>query len=165
MTYIAAIYTPENEKKRAGLPFGLRGDRLFNYVIERPAIAKGKSDPRIEQDAVPLRRGLNLIPSESWVNVQKHEANAEEIARLMKSGCLVIYTPDSPETAGKDTQDFADTEVIQQLVEYSRSIDWLTLSMNVDRRPEVRKLISDRLKDLREEENIMRQNMVGVLNG
>ena len=159
MTYLAIIYNPEAEKRQPGLPFGMRGDRLFYYLIERPKIKGSTEREKIELDSVVLRKGTNFIDISTWELVKKHPANEPDLARLTKFKAIVIHTPDDPAIAAKDTTDFADESVVQELVENISDIEWLKLSINVDRRIPIRKLISDRLKDIDEETSANRQRI------
>lgn len=158
MTYLAIIYNPEAEKRQLGLPFGMRGDRLFYFPVERPKVNKGERE-KIELDAVVLKKGTNFIEAIAWDSVKKHSANESDLARLVKFGAIIVYTPDEPISAAKDTTDFADESIVQELVENTSDVEWLKLSINVDRRITVRKLISDRLKDIDEEASANRQRI------
>jgi hypothetical protein len=166
MSYLAIIYFPENERRQPGLPFGMRGDRLFNYQVERAAPKKtnGNTLEKIEQESIVLRRGLNFVEAEGWEGVQRHPVNVEAINLLLKLQALIIHTPDSPELAAKDSTDFADESVVQELVENCANQDWLNLCLNCDRRIPIRQVITNRLKDLAEEESVRRQQMVGAMS-
>ncbi|MCC5618181.1 hypothetical protein LC605_24470 [Nostoc sp. CHAB 5836] len=157
MTYLAIIYNQDAEKRQPGLPFGMRGDRLFHYVIDRPKI-KGERE-KVEVDGVVLKKGTNFVDAIAWEAVKKHPSNELDLQRLTKLNAIVVYIPDDPETAAKDTTDFADESIVQELVENISDVEWLKLSINVDRRIPVRKLISDRLKDIDEETSAMRQRI------
>ena len=159
MTYLAIIYHPEAEKRQPGLPFGMRGDRLFYFPIERPKIKGSTEREKIELDAAVLRKGTNFVDTLTWEAIKKHPANEPDLLRLTKFGAIIVYSPDEPATAAKDTTDFADELVVQELVENISDVEWLKLSINVDRRISVRKLISDRLKDIDEEASANRQRI------
>jgi hypothetical protein len=161
MTYFAIIYNPESEKRQLGLPFGMRGDRVFFYPLDRPKV-KGERE-KAELDTVVLKKGTNFIDAIAWDSVKKHVSNEPDIARLSKLQAITVYTPDDPENAAKDTTDFADESVVQELVENITDMDWLKLCINVDRRIPIRKLIGDRLKDLDEEKAAMRQRISSPL--
>lgn len=168
MSYFAIAYQPEREKSRQ-IPFGVRGARLFNYQIERPTAAKKDSKltlaDRVEIEVVTINKGTNFIDTDKWNSVLKHEINQTVINGLIKCGALVVHTP-TAENPVRDTTDFEDITVIQELAENSKDVDWLSLSLNVDRRPEVRKLLADRLKDIQDEVAAMSQTMTGsVFNG
>lgn len=168
MSYFAIAYQPEREKSRQ-IPFGVRGARLFNYQIERPTAAKKDSKltlaDRVEIEVVTINKGTNFIDTDKWNSVLKHEINQTVINGLIKCGALVVHVP-TAENPVRDTTDFEDITVIQELAENSKDVDWLSLSLNVDRRPEVRKLLADRLKDIQDEVAAMSQTMTGsVFNG
>ncbi|MBN3946457.1 MAG: hypothetical protein HWQ38_08165 [Nostoc sp. NMS7] len=158
MTYLAIIYNPEMEKRQLGLPFGMRGDRLFYYQIDRPK-TKTPERERVELGSVILRKGTNFVDAFEWGAVNDHLSNKPDIARLTKFGAIAVYPPDDPVTAAKDTTDFADESIVQELVENISDVDWLKLSVNVDRRIPVRKLIGDRLKDIDQAASAMRQRI------
>ena len=163
MSYFAIAYQPEREKSRQ-MPFGVRGARLFNYQIERPTAAKKDSKlslaDRIEIEVVTLSKGTNFIDADKWNSVLKHEVNQIAIANLVKCGALTVHTP-TAEFPVRDTTDFEDVGIIQELAENSKDVDWLSLSLNVDRRPEVRKLLADRLRDIQDEVAAMSQTISG----
>lgn len=165
MSYFAIAYQPEREKSRQ-MPFGVRGARLFNYQIERPTAAKKDSKltlaDRVEIEVVTINKGTNFIDTDKWNSVLKHEVNQVVINNLIKCGALAIYTP-TAEFPVRDTTDFEDIAIIQELAENSKDVDWLSLSLNVDRRPEVRKLLADRLKDIQDEVAAMSQTMSGSI--
>lgn len=182
MSYVAIIYYPENEKRSSGLPFGMRGDRQFWYTLNAPS-PQGKATTKkseeaatsltenyrntikpIELDAVTLKKGTNFINAEAWKLASSESQNIADINRLLKISALRIYTPDNPEVAGKDSSDFADVSVVDELVNNSSDSDWLTLCLNVDRRIEVRQIIDLRLKDIREEEAARMQRIRGLVN-
>ncbi len=157
MSYTSVIYSPEFEKA-TGLPFGVKGDRIFYYQIERPKPQKGEKE-RVEIESITLRKGTNFIDTDAWEAVGKHSSNEDELARLIKLRAITIYTPDDPQQCGKDTTDFADEMTVQELVENSKDLEWLGLCLNVDRRLNVRKLISDRIRELKEEISAQRQRV------
>lgn len=158
MSYVAIIYISDLEKRQPGLPFGMRSDRAFYYPIERPKPMKGEL-AKVELDAVVLKKGTNFVDASAWEAVNKHPANEIDLARLTKFNAISIHIPDNPQQAAKDTTDFADESVVQELVESSNDLEWLRLCLNVDRRIPIRKLISDRIKDIDEEISAMRQRM------
>jgi hypothetical protein len=157
MSYTAIIYSPEFEKA-SGLPFGVKGDRIFYYQIERPKPQKGEKE-KVELESIVLKKGTNFIDAEAWQAVSIHPSNESELTRLVRLRAITIYTPDNPESCGKDTTDFAEESTVQELVENSKDLEWLGLCLNVDRRLNVRKLISERIKDLNEEIASQRQRV------
>ena len=172
MSYIAIIYRPENERRNSGMPFGMRGDRLFWYKIDHgeataTTLKKGAATvlEKIEQDAVALKKGVNFVQAAAWEAATKFSVNEAEIKRLEKSPqAIIVYAPDDPENCAQDTTDFADEMTVQELVEASYDVDWLNLSLNSDRRIPVRKAIDARLRELQEEASIRKQRMAGLTN-
>lgn len=167
MSYFVVLYFPERESAK-GLPFGLRGSRLFNYQIDRgqPASkSSGKVSPadRVEIETVAVNKGANWIDGKAWDSVNSHEVNKTVITKLLQTGALKIFAPDTPETAVKDSTDFCDIGVIQEIAGNTKDVDWLSLSQMVERRPEVRTLLAQRLQEIQEEVAAMSQKLNGAI--
>lgn len=168
--YVQVVYLPQNEPKTKGMPFGNQGDLVLSFSKKVPTPSNGSGKNRnepVEMDFVALHKGTNEIDVAQWEAAINHPFTATEIKRLMSKNCIFVYKPDEGKI-GRDTTDFASFEDVEQIVSYCNDVEWLTLSMQVDRRSherdggDVRRLIQERLIEIEERKNIVRGGSVGM---
>lgn len=156
--YIAIIYHPRMEKKSEAFPYGGMSGMVFSYV-KKSALnngRKGGNDP-IETDFVAIPHDQTMfVLTEAWAQVLEFTPNKAKIDELLKQSALRIFPPD-PEKLGRDTTDWSDFGTVTEIVNSCKDEQWLNLSLQVDRRVgengdgDVRKLIAERLRSLRED--------------
>jgi hypothetical protein len=164
MSYSAIVYYPDRERKTATQPFGTRGARLFNYQIDRgnsnPAPKKGGLTlaDRVEIEIVAIAKGTNFIESQKWEAVAKEVVNQPEIEKLTSIGALKIFIPDAEITRNRSS-DFSSIEDLQEIIDNSKDVDWLSLSLKIDQRADVSTMLANRLKEIEEEVAAMSQQL------
>lgn len=132
---------------------------VFSYV-KKSALnggnRKGNNEP-IETDFVAIPHDQTMFAlTEAWEMVLEFAPNKAKIDDLIKQGALRIFSPD-PEKLGRDTTDWSDFDVVTEIVNSCKDEQWLNLSLQVDRRVgengegDVRKLIAERLRSLKED--------------
>ena len=157
--YTAIIYHPRSEKKSEAFPYGGMSGMVFSFVKKSllSGNGKGKSTDPIDTDFVAIQHDQTMfVLTESWAQVLEFAPNKARIDELIKQGALRVFPPD-PEKLGRDTTDWSDFDVVTEIVNSCKDEQWLNLSLQVDRRVgengdgDVRKLIAERLRSLRED--------------
>ena len=164
MSYVAIVYYPDREKKTPTQPFGMRGSRIFNYQIDRgnPEPAQKKRTltlaDRVEIETVAIAKGSNFIKAADWEAINKEAANAPEIEKLISLGALKIFTPDA-EIIRDRSSDFSSIDDLQEIIDNSKNVDWLSLSLKIDQRADVCTMLALRLKEIEDEVTAMSQQL------
>lgn len=159
--YVAIIYHPRMEKKSESFPYGGMSQIAFSFpkkALPPATNGRGKnSDEPIELDFVALQHDQTMfVLAEQWVHVLSYLPNKAKIDELIKQGALRVFPPDA-DKLGRDTTDWSDFDVVTEIVNNCRDEQWLNLCLQVDRRVgengdgDVRKLIAERVRSLRED--------------
>lgn len=150
---LAIVFRPKD--------YGINGSFGFYYQINRtPALRKvaDKGAPvatlanePIEIDMVELKPGVNFVEPAVWDQVVKHGQNGQIIATMQSKAALSIHVPDTENPVGA-TSDFSSVAVVEDILRHITDEDWVSYSMNNDKRQDVFKRCSERLKQIRDKE-------------
>lgn len=146
---LAVIFRPK--------AFGQRSSFLFFYAIARDAaVRKGRRTDEVEMQILELKKGVNFIEEETWTQISNHGKNSEVIAQMLRKNALAVYKPDAEDVVGS-TSDFTDLSVVADILQATDDAEWIQRSIARDKRKEVFKLGSDRIKEIQEDKADRRQ--------
>jgi hypothetical protein len=147
---IAVIYIPENDRRY--------GDQAFSYIVKEGrsiAAPVGKANAAviapIETQNLWIKKGVTFVEKEVWEKVKELPNNQSMISLLEgKNALFVVHPCENPVGATSDYENLEDLGQIISNIQYKEKT-WLERSLLKDNRPEVFKMIRDRLDELKEE--------------